>query len=323
MKRILPILLLSLFFAGIIMGSEPRDRRKESLRELVTRADKGEAKALYELAKLHDTGYDTIPVDSLRSTALYLLAAQKSYAPAENFIGFRYYNGEILDKNIDSAIYWISRAADEGDITAASNLGYLLSQAPDVQHDYDKALFFLTKAAEAKFPSALSQLGDMKRLGLGIPADTLAAAALYEQAAEAGVRDAQLKLLAMMGYRWKSLPMDSALALGIKYYRGHAPIAGVDLIEQAAEKGNPKALALLGDAYSKGRGVNYDHKKSIDYFHEAALKGDPSAQFIFAELLEFFPDEARDETPEFWYGEAAKSGIADSESAYRQLLTAP
>ena len=93
--------------------------------------------------------------------------------------------------------------------------------------------------------------------------------------------------------------------------------------------GSPRANALLGDAYSKGIGVPYNHQKSIDNFYKAALEGDPSAQFILAELLEIFPDILKNTTtehleeefylPSYWYARAAEAGITDSESAYQRL----
>lgn len=324
MKRYLPFILLICFFVGGVWAQSTLSRQQEALGELMQKAHEGDAKALYQLAKLYDTGFDTIPVDSVKSTALYLLSAQKGYAPARNFIGFRYYNGEILSRNIDSALYWIRLAAEEGDVSAASNLGYLLSQSEDITHDYPQALNWLSKAAEAGVPAALSQLGDLKRMGLGTTPDTLEAISLYEQAAAKGDWQVQLKLLAMMGYKWKELTPDSALYLGIKYYTGDLPLAGIDLIEQVAETENPKALALLGDAYSKGVGVGYNHEKAIEYFRLAAQKGDPSAQFIIGELLEFFPDDDTSGlSPQEWFDLASRQGVNDSQSAYDLLYSFP
>lgn len=323
MRRIFPFVVILLLIGGCMWAASSDSDRRMALRQLVERANDGDPKSLFDLARLHDTGYDSILQDTLRSNALYLISAEKGYAPARNFIGFRYYNGDGFNRNIDSALYWIQKAADDGDITAASNLGYLLSQGSDIPHDYQAALAWLKKAAEAGLPTAIALLADMKRQGLGCNPDTLAAVSLYEQASDRGVGDAQLKLLAMMGFKWKSLPADSALVLGMKYYTGSAPVAGVDLLEHAADADNPKALALLGDAYSRGIGVEYDHDKSIDYFFKAAQAGDPSAQFIIAELLEFFPDAIDTEPAKYWYNLAEKAGITDSESAYNLLFSLP
>lgn len=292
MKRFLPFLIAFLLLGGCLWAQEQENPYHDALRQLVERADSGDAKSMFELAKLHDRGFDTITVDSARSTSLYLTSAQAGYPPAMNFLGFRYYNGEGgLEKNIDSALFWIRKAADAGDITAAANLGYLLTEGKDITHDEDEAV---------------------KWLGI---------------AAEAGMMQPQFKFYELMEENWKNLDTDSVMHLGLDYYIGHAPILGVKLIELAAEENNAKALTLLGDAYSKGLGVAYDHQKSIDYFFKGAIQGDPSAQYIVGELLEFFPDTsstfAEVETPSYWFEQAAAQGVTDSEKAYQHLFSYP
>lgn len=268
----------------------------DALLELINKASDGDAKSLFELARLHDRGFDTILIDSLKSTALYLKAAEKGYAPAMNYIGFRYYTGEAIMKNTDSALYWIRKAADAGDITAAANLGYLLLESEEFNHDEEEAAKWLSIAAEE------------------------------------GVNEAQLKLIYLKGKELEALPIDSALKLGIKYYTGKAPILGTYIIQRASEAEIPKALAILGDAYSKGYGVPYDYNKAIDYFYKAAEKGDPSAQFIIGELLEIFPDALNDFlttedsemiSPSYWFSKAAENGVSDSESAVKVLFSTP
>lgn len=295
MKKFLPIAILLTVIAVGVFAQDATSCR-EALQNLMQRADSGEARAIYELAKLHDIGFDSIPVDSVKSTALYKAAAEKGYAPAMNFLGFRYYLGEIVSQDVDSALFWIRKAADQGDITAAANLGYLLADSRDVAHDEEEAIKWLTIAAEA------------------------------------GVNEAQLKLVDLMKETWKQLPPDSALSLGSRYYLGNAPIMGAEILQTAANAGLPKAQALLGDAFSKGFGVPYDHQKAIEYFYEGANGGDPSAQFVVGELLEIFPDALNSligeessvlTLPEYWYDKAASQGVTDSETAAQKLLSYP
>lgn len=267
---------------------------RKALQELVKRVEIGDAKAMYDLARLHDSGYDSISRDTLRSTALYLASAEKGYAPAMNFIGFRYYKGEGVIQNTDSAIYWIRHAAEKGDITAAANLGYLLTESTLIPHDFEEAEKWLLIASEE------------------------------------GVTEAQIKLAEMMKDKWAALPSDSALKLGKSYYLGKAPVIGVELLEVASHYNDPKALALLGDAYAKGIGVPYNHQKSIDFFYKAAIGGDPSAMFVIAEMLDIFPDALSSDTilrennnAGYWYEKAASSGVTDSDKAYELLYSLP
>lgn len=250
MKRLFPFVFFIILMFGCLLAAGKGSDLSMALRGLAERADSGDAKALYDLARLYDKGYDSIPVDSVRSTALYLKSAEAGYAPARNYIGFRYYLGESLKQDVDSALYWIRLAAEDGDITAATNLGYLLTEGEGINHEEEEALDWLAIAADA------------------------------------GVPPAQEKMVAL-----------------------------------AEKLQTPKALALLGEAYSKGWGVSYDYQKSIDYFHQGALAGNPAAQFTIAEMLDIFPDAFENESADYWYEKAAEAGVIDAESAHRYLLS--
>lgn len=336
MKRWLPVIFMTALI-GAAVASDVATERRMAVRKLAERADSGDAKALYDLAMLYDTGYDSIPVDSARSTALYRLSAERGYAPAQNYLGFRYFNGEYVRQDVDSALYWLAKAAAAGDAKAANNLGYLLANSDVVTRDYPQAIYWLTKAASAGLPAGQSQLADLYRRGLGTLPDTALAESLYTKAIENGLQDAELKLLSMKGREWERLSADSAVALGRYYYLHRAPFIGVTLFENAAASSHPEALALLGDAYSRAVGVEYDHDRSLGYFLEAALLGQPSAQFVIGELLEIFPDALSDSVPSailsrfpsladsvatsaYWYGRAASAGVTDAETASCLLL---
>lgn len=341
--RVLPIILLSLFMTMVVMGEEKsrhlREQTSNALNSLISRADEGDAKALYDLAMLYDTGFDSIPVDSAMSSMLYKISAEKGYAPAQNYLGFRYFNGEYLKQNVDSGLYWLAKAAGNGDFKAAGNLGFLLSNSNAVSRDYPQAIMWLSRASDAGLPTAQSLLADLFRQGLGTEADTLKAISLYTSAIEGGLQDAELKLLNMMGRSWENLSADSALILGRYYYNHRAPLIGVTLFGNAEKLGNTEAMSLLGDAYSRALGVEYDHNKSLYFFLKGALGGEPSAQFVIGELLDLFPDAFDEEgatglleeyfgneLPEgidkaqYWYEKAAQQGITDAEAAYINLL---
>lgn len=296
MNKYFPFALVFLLLSPILLAQQKDSTIHEALKNLELKADSGNLRAMYELAGLYLTGIDSLPQDTVKSIRLYRKAADRGYAPAMNFLGFKYYTGEGVSKNIDSSLYWIRKAADIGDITAAANLGYLLLDSPDFPHEPQEGVKWLTIAAEE------------------------------------GVKEAQWRLIEIKKDTWHSLSPDSALNLGLKYYMDKAPILGVALIEFAAEENNPKAMAILGDAYSKGLGVPYNHHKSLEYFYKAAEAGNPSAQFILAELLEIFPDallsfssdfsfDPKQNNPQFWYEKAKSQGVTDSDTAFKFLLS--
>lgn len=308
-----------------IAGRDPDGRR--SFRAFEERAVGGDPEAQYRLALVLETGWDSVPSDSLRALDFIRRSAMAGYPPAMNYLGYIYRDGykaegrELITVNNDSARQWLRRSADKGDARAMANLAFLILETDSAtccrcrREENDSIAYgYLLAAAEQKVPTALSMLGDLSRYGRIVKKDTLKAMTYYENALQQGLEDAEVRLISLMHTRWQALPADSALNLGIRYYLSYAPAAGVILFEQAvdssanqrfdnicdtvgmttAKEVAAKGMVLLGNAYSRGIGVKYDHLKSLGYFAGSALLGNPSAMFILAETLEIFPDALND-----------------------------
>lgn len=314
------------------MAMSPEWRR--SFEQFEHRAEQGDAEAQYRLAILLERGWDSIPADTARSLSLLQRAAESQYAPAMNYLGFLYDrgvkygdNGE-LKANRDSAIYWVKRSADMGDAKAMSNVGYMLLNFPDSieKNDGELGIYscreqrdslaatYLKEASRLGQNTAMSMLGDLYRDGRGVEQDTLLAADCYEQALQHGLSDAEPRLIALMADRWMKLTPDSAYNLGVKYYNGAAPWAGVMLLKQASalpemsdeELSNPSdslktavssqisraatAMTMVADAIGRGYGHRYNHDESLRWYLKGAMAGNKKARQIVEETESFFPD---------------------------------
>lgn len=284
------------------------------------------AQHLLNRARIIEEGNDSVAPDPEAALDLYLEASDSGSLEATSYAGFLLYRRGATGRGLAL----MRRAADLGDAKAANNLGYLLAWPPDgSQPDYRQAQRWLGIAASQGLALAQAQLADLIAAGLGSQPDTARAEALYAAAARAGVADAQLKMIVLKDRQWQQLTSDSALRLGLDLYTHRAPAAGVRLFEIAARDSLPQALALLGDAYSRAQGVAYDYDKSKHYFWKAAIKGNPSAQFIVAEILDLFPDALDTvrylppgaNAAAYWYDAAASNGITDAAQAVRRLLS--
>lgn len=60
----------------------------------------------------------------------------------------------------------------------------------------------------------------------------------------------------------------------------------VELYEQSANKGYPKAQFYLGDCYFNGEGVEEDEGKARYWYHRAADNGNEDAKEALVRLLE-------------------------------------
>lgn len=304
-----------------------------SLDELRAKAQAGDARALFNLAEVTATGYGPVQKDSAEALRLYRLSADKGYAPAQNYMGFLCYSPTSPTRDPQLALQWIEKAAGQGDPKAFNNLGWLLLEGEGVEHDAKKAAYWFGRAAEAGLPVAMAQLGDLYRQGKGVECDTIRARNLYDSAIAGGLADAQYKLLSMMYPRYREMSPEERVDLGRYYLSMNAPMVAVTLFELSAAQDNAAALALMGNAYSRGEGVPYSHLRSLEYYLRAARMGNAPAQFVVGELLELFPDSLKDLDPSFtagmtpeqftgsyWREAAASQGVDSAEAATARLL---
>lgn len=266
----------------------------------------------YELAVLVEKGTDSVPGDPQRALQLYQAAADSLYAPALNYLGFRYYAGKGVKRDVNRALDLIEKAADANDPTAASNLAWLLTEGEGVHHDCEKALFWLDRAVKGGSAAALSQLADFYLKGECVQADTTRAAELYEQSRMAGYAPAAKPLADLIRSRYTSLTPDSLFTLGRHFYFSGSPEIGVEVLETACDSlsAPQKGIAqmVLSDAHARAYGTYYDYRLANRLLVQAAFAGDPTAAFFLAEQLEIFPDFLKE------YTDSTEEGLCDEKT---------
>lgn len=77
----------------------------------------------------------------------HLALAEKGYPLAECQIGYFYYDGLGVEKDLAKAVYWTRRAADHGDRDGQYNLAWFHEEAIGVERDMEQAIFWYRKAA--------------------------------------------------------------------------------------------------------------------------------------------------------------------------------
>ncbi len=77
----------------------------------------------------------------------HLALAQQGYPLAECQVGYFYYDGLGVEKNLEKAVYWTRRAADHGDRDGQCNLAWFHEDAIGVERDMEQAIFWYRKAA--------------------------------------------------------------------------------------------------------------------------------------------------------------------------------
>ena len=85
--------------------------------------------------------------DYAQAVKWYRLAADKGDATAQSILGFMYDNGEGVPQDDTEAVKWYRLAADQGDAGAQSNLGVMYAKGEGVPQDYVLAHLWFNLAA--------------------------------------------------------------------------------------------------------------------------------------------------------------------------------
>lgn len=77
----------------------------------------------------------------------HLALAEQGYPLAECQIGYFYYDGLGVEKDLEKAVYWTRRAAEHGDRDGQLNLACFYEEAVGVEQDLEKAKHWYYQAA--------------------------------------------------------------------------------------------------------------------------------------------------------------------------------
>jgi len=176
-----------------------------------------------------------------------------------------YHLGEVVEQNVNEALVWYEKAADQGNVSAMSKLGYLYQDGVGVVADLKKAFSYYTRAASRGNASAQVNLGTMYAEGSGVEVDNVKAVYFFEKAALEGHVIGQFNL-AIMHDNGRGVPQNDVKAM--VWYK------------KAALQGNGPAMFNLGLMYKYGRGTKTNEKEAIKWFIKSAAHGCENAKKV-------------------------------------------
>ena len=114
--------------------------------------------------------------------------ANQGGADAQFTLGLLYKRGAGTLQDTKQAVYWYTKAAEQGHVQAQYELGrlYLFSGDDEVPQDYKQSVYWYTKAAEQGHILAQNKLGNIYEYGEEAPQDYKQAFFWYTKAAEQG-----------------------------------------------------------------------------------------------------------------------------------------
>lgn len=91
----------------------------------------------------------------------HLALAEQGYPLAECQVGYFYYKGIGIEKNLEKAVYWTRKAAEHGDRDGQYNLAWFYENAIGVKHDVKQSIFWYHKAALQGHKQALEKCKEL------------------------------------------------------------------------------------------------------------------------------------------------------------------
>jgi len=156
-------------------------------------ATKGDARAQFDLGCAYFMG-NGVTMNLDEAIKWFRKAADQGFAGGQFFLGLMYLHGQGVPKDSAEAVKWYRLAAGQGWAPAQHNLGVMYANGDGVPKDSAEAVKWYRKAAERGFAEAQFFVGVMYRKGDGVPKDSTEAVKWYRKAAEQGHAKAQIWL---------------------------------------------------------------------------------------------------------------------------------
>ncbi len=115
-------------------------------------------------------------------------------AEAQCNLGYAYYAGKGITRNVSEAVSWWRKAADQSNAQAESNLGHCLYYGEGVSKNSVEAAKWFRKAADQGRSDAQYNLGYLYVKGDGVPEDLASAEKWWRKAAEQGDAQSEIAL---------------------------------------------------------------------------------------------------------------------------------
>jgi TPR repeat protein len=243
--------------------------REQSLAEIRSKAEKGDAVAQTDLGRIYFFGQRGVPRDQREGVKWFRMAAEQDYPEAECNLGLLYENGDGVAKNGAEALKWYRNAAGQNYAEAQTGLGNCYANGVGLAKDPVEAVKWYRRAAEQNYGGAQYNLAAAYAQGVGVAKDDAEAFRWVRKAAEQNLAIAQCRL----GYLYVN-------GIGVK----KDAVEGVIWFHKAAQQNYVAALESLGDCYAYGVGAPKDLVEAYKWEALAAGQNSTYAKKRLAQL---------------------------------------
>lgn len=173
-----------------------------------------------------------------------------------------------IEKNMIAAVWWYSKAAEHGNVSALFSLAFCYMNGNGVEKNETTAVEYFNKVVRKgpntnKYVSAVYNIAICYWHGKGVDTDQFKALTYFWTAANRGHALSQYYIGTFLMKKCKRDDPHSQLA--------------ATMLEMSAEQGNIKAQFNIGVCYEIGYGVNVDKTTALKWFHKSEEQGNELA----------------------------------------------
>jgi len=284
--------------------------------EKIKVAENGDEDMMEQLAYIYSDGDDDVDPDPEKAVYWFSRLAELEHSEAQFNLGLHYAKGHGVTRDFSKAIYWLEKAAENGDMDAPSTidslkkameaeplaasgnaqaqadlasaymfLGGSLAQAGPLQ-DYELAFDLAQKSAAQNNGDGIWYLALAYEHGRGTTIDIDKAIQLYRQGAKIGHAPSQH-------------------SLGVYYYNGEYLEQDLEkafeLFMASAQQGYGLAMKNVGQCYQFSIGVPYcNMNKAMEWYEKAlTVLDDPELEHTVSLYKELMGSEDWEDEDDF------------------------
>lgn len=223
-------------------------------------------------------------------TADLVVLANDGNAKAQYNLGARYASGKGVDKNLENAVAWFSKAAEQGIAQAQYNIGLSYAKGLGVEQDLTVSQFWLKRASAQGVDAATALLTQLEydrkeKVRLLEPSESFTVDS-FSMGYSARGWDEDLKLQPLSAIEPLVFASTEDVVSPFKYEPSiqmsvdDLPSVGT-VVSPEQEGDNAERDHLLKEAisYKQGRDRARDDVKAIELFEASASKGSNEAQY--------------------------------------------
>lgn len=301
---------------------EKQGNEENMIRLLVKAGNQGNIEAMHRL----ETHFEE--VEDYRSAIRWTeKQALLGDADAMWWMGVRYREGEVVEKDLKKAFDWFLKSAHAGHDGAMWWLGDCYRDGQGTEEDISEAIKWYEKSAELNNQYAMCKLGVLYDIGKGVLENQVLAAQWYRKSAEAGNPEAMCYLAMDYEYGvgveqddekariWYQKAADKGYAdaecrMGEYCYDAGDYAKARYWYRRAVEQGNGKAMNMQGILRSSEEYGLQNDWKAFQYFQQSAEVGYGWGMYNLAHCYETGSGVQKNlKLAGEWYAKAADEGI--------------